>query len=98
MLQKRPNVIAWINAVLRDPETGKPFVLLLAEIAFLEHAFQLNEDGTAKYPERVYSAPKKSGKTAFAAILTLVITLLFGGRDPESIPALWSCRISPRCC
>jgi hypothetical protein len=83
----RPDPIVWINAVIRDPETGKPFVLLPAEIAFLEHAFQLNEDGTAKYPELVYSAPKKSGKTGYAAILTLVVTLLFGGNDPEAICA-----------
>jgi hypothetical protein len=81
------DTITWINAVLRDPETNKPFVLLPAEIAFLEHAFQLNDDGTAKYPELVYSAPKKSGKTGFAAILTLTVTLLYGGNDPEAICA-----------
>src|SRR5665213_2495922 len=83
----QPDVVAWINAVLRNPETSKPFELLPAEIAFLEHAFELNEDGSAKYPELVYSAPKKSGKTAFAAILTLVIVLLLGGYEPEAIVA-----------
>jgi hypothetical protein len=81
------DIIAWINTVIRDPETGKPFVLLPAEIAFLDHAFRLDEEGRAIYPELVYSAPKKSGKTGFAAILTLVATLLFGGRDPEAICA-----------
>jgi len=79
--------VAWINVVLRDPATGKPFVLLPAEIAFLEHAFQLNPYGTAKYPELVFSAPKKSGKTGFAAILTLTATLLYGGNDSEAICA-----------
>jgi phage terminase large subunit-like protein len=81
------DVIAWINAVIRNPEAGKPFELLPAEIAFLEHAFTLDEEGRAVYPELVYSAPKKSGKTGFAAILTLVATLLYGGRDPEAICA-----------
>jgi hypothetical protein len=81
----RIDVVAWINTVVRDPETGRPFQLLPAEIAFLERAFQLDEEGRAIYPELVYSAPKKSGKTGFAAILTLVATLLYGGRDPEAI-------------
>jgi phage terminase large subunit-like protein len=82
-----PDPIAWINSVLRNPETGRPFELLPAEIAFLQHAFRLDEDGRAVYPELVYSAPKKSGKTAFAAIVTLVVTLLYGGHDPEAICA-----------
>jgi hypothetical protein len=86
-MTQRPDPVTWINAVIRNPETGKPFELLPAEINFLEHAFELNEDGTAKYPELVYSAPKKSGKTGFAAILTLTVTLLYGGNDPEAICA-----------
>jgi Phage Terminase len=86
-MMMQPDPITFINTVLRNPDTGKPFDLLPAEIAFLEHAFELNEDGTAKYPELVYSAPKKSGKTGFAAILTLTATLLYGGSNPEAICA-----------
>ncbi len=78
-MTKQPDAITWINAVLRDPETGRPFELLPAEIAFLEHAFELDENGNAKYPELIFAAPKKSGKTGFAAILTLTATLLYGG-------------------
>ncbi|MEK9284726.1 MULTISPECIES: hypothetical protein [unclassified Bradyrhizobium] len=86
----QPDPIAFINAVLRDPAPGDPatsrhFELLPAEIAFLEHAFNLDETGRAIYPELTYSAPKKSGKTAFAAILTLTATLLYGGRNAEAI-------------
>ncbi len=36
------------------------------------------------YPEQVYSAPKKSGKTGFAAMHLLAMTLLFGGRHAEA--------------
>ncbi|UPT97263.1 phage terminase family protein [Bradyrhizobium barranii subsp. apii] len=81
----QPDPIAFINAVLRDPATGLPFELLPAEIAFLEYAFNLDETGRAIYPELTFSAPKKSGKTAFAAILTLTATLLYGGRNAEAI-------------
>jgi hypothetical protein len=51
-LPSRPaiDLIAWINAVIRNPETGKPLELLRAEIAFLAHAFTLDEEGRAVYP------------------------------------------------
>ena len=35
----RSNPISFIETVLHDPETKKPFKLLPAERAFLEHAF-----------------------------------------------------------
>ena len=58
-------MIAWINAVIRNPETGKPFKSFCSSPS--EHAFTLDEEGRAVYPELVYSAPKKSGKTGFVA-------------------------------
>jgi hypothetical protein len=36
------------------------------------------------YPEQLYACPKKSGKSAFAAMHLLTTTLLFGGRFSES--------------
>ena len=60
--------IAFVEEVLRDPESGLPFKLLAAERDFLAHAFELDGDGRLRYPEQVYAAPKKSGKTAFAAL------------------------------
>jgi phage terminase large subunit-like protein len=73
----------FITEILRDPETGKPFVLLDAERAFLEHAYQTDDSGRLVYPEQLYGAPKKSGKTGFAAMHLLTTTLVFGGRFAE---------------
>ena len=36
---------SFIEQVMRDPETGKPFELLPAERTFLEHAFKTNDNG-----------------------------------------------------
>src|SRR4029077_15163516 len=74
----RADPISFIEDVLHDPETRKPFVLLASERAFLEHAFQLNEQGRLLYSEQVYSCPKKSGKTTLAAMHALTLLLLFG--------------------
>ena len=85
MLQRwRSNPISFIETVLHDPETKKPFKLLPAERAFLEHAFKRDDDGRLLYPEQIYSCPKKSGKTTFAGIHTLTTLLLFGGAYPEA--------------
>jgi len=58
--------------------------LLPSERHFLAHAFKTGPDGRLLYPEQLYSCPKKSGKTAFAAIHTLTTSLLFGGCFPEA--------------
>jgi len=79
----RANPIAFIEEVLHDPETGKPFVLLDAERDFLLYAFQTDDDGRLRYPELIFGAPKKSGKTGFAALIVLTMILLFGGRFAE---------------
>ena len=79
----RRDPTSFIEQVLFDPETGEPFRLLPAERTFLEHAFKTNEQGRLLYPEQVYSCPKKSGKTGFAAMHLLATTLLFGGRYGE---------------
>jgi hypothetical protein len=87
--QRQP--LSFISEILRDPETSKPFVLLDAERAFLEHAYQIDDDGRLIYPEQLYGAPKKSGKTGFAAMHLLTTTLVFGGRFAEGY-AIWSRR------
>jgi hypothetical protein len=74
----------FIEEALVDPETGKAYRLLDAERAFLSFAFLTGEDGKLLYPEQVYAAPKKSGKTAFAAMHALCTVLLYGARYPEA--------------
>jgi hypothetical protein len=74
----RSDPVSFIEDVLIDPETNKPFVLLPAERAFLQHAFKTDEHGRLLYPDLLYSCPKKSGKTAFAAIVLLTIIWLYG--------------------
>jgi Terminase large subunit, ATPase domain len=79
----RANPIAFIQEVLHDPETGQPFVLSPAERAFLRLAFTLDADGRLAYPELVFGAIKKSGKSTLAALIMLTMVLLLGGRFAE---------------
>jgi hypothetical protein len=74
----------FIETQLVDPETSRPFVLLPAERAFIAHAFMTDAAGRLLYHEWVYAAPKKSGKTGFAALLTITVLLLFGGKYGEA--------------
>src|SRR6516225_9606370 len=80
----RAHPIEFIETVLFNPETGRPFKLLPAERQFLEHAFTISADGKLLYNEWLYSCPKKSGKTTFEALIELTMTLLYGGAYPES--------------
>jgi phage terminase large subunit-like protein len=87
LLRWRADPISFIEEVLIDPETQMPFVLLEAERSFLRHAFSTGGDGRLIYPEQVYSCPKKSGKTTFAAIYVITMVLLFGGAYAEAVCA-----------
>src|SRR5262245_36295084 len=55
----------------------------IAQRLFLAHAFDLAPDGRLLYPELVFSAPKKSGKTCFGAMVALYVVLVLGGRFSE---------------
>jgi hypothetical protein len=77
--------ITFIEGTLIDPETGSYFVLTGAEKAFLRRAFVLTPDGRLKYPELVFSAPKKSGKTALAAMICIYVIVVLGGPFAEGI-------------
>jgi phage terminase large subunit-like protein len=80
----RRHPTTFVEEVLHDPETGAPYRLLPSERRFLAHAFKTAADGRLLYPEQLYSCPKKSGKTAFAALHVLTTSLLFGGAYPEA--------------
>ena len=69
--------------MLYDPETKRPFVLLDAERALLA-CLHARCDGRLLYPELLYGAPKKLGKTGFAALHVLTMILLFGGPFGEA--------------
>src|ERR1700730_17929358 len=79
--------IAFIEETLVDPATFKPFRLTAAESIFLDHAFAPTPDGRLRYPELLFSGPKKSGKTAFAAMILLYVVRILGGRYAEGFAA-----------
>jgi phage terminase large subunit-like protein len=83
LMQWQREPLAFIETVLCDPETRKPFVLSDAERRFLALAFTLDGNGRLKFPELVFGAIKKSGKTTLAAIIMITMVLLYGGRFAE---------------
>jgi phage terminase large subunit-like protein len=79
----RNDPVSFIQEVLRNPEDGTPFVLYPKQKKFLRLAFKLNADGQLKFPELLFSAPKKSGKTALAAMCAIYAAVVLGGRYAE---------------
>jgi hypothetical protein len=75
--------IAFIREVLINPETNKPFDLYLDEERFIREAFTVTPDGRLPFAEILFSAPKKSGKTALAAMLTIYVIVVLGGPYAE---------------
>lgn len=58
--------VAFISEVLRNPQTGAPFELYLAQVEFLRRAFTLTSEGRLPYPEiiRAIAGPRLSGAGA----------------------------------
>ena len=50
LVRWRASPIAFIEEMLHDPETGRPFVLLEAKRAFMRHAFTLDRNGRLALP------------------------------------------------
>ena len=75
----RADPVAFIEQVLINPETGKPFELYEAQKRFIRDALTLLPDGRLPYPELLYSCPKKSGKTATSAMVVIYIIVVLGG-------------------
>jgi phage terminase large subunit-like protein len=79
----RARPVSFIEEVLVNPETGRPFELFAAERAFFERAWMTDSVGRLLYPELCFAAPKKTGKTLLAATSILTTTLILGGRFAE---------------
>lgn len=61
--------------------TKLPIILTLHQIELLRHLFTLDKNGRFKYETILWSAPKKSGKTTIAALITLWFALFI---DPPN--------------
>ena len=72
----RASPISFVEEVLHDPETGKPFVLLPRRGAFMQHAFALDDDGRLDVSRTVLRRTEEVGKTTLAAMIVLVMVLL----------------------
>jgi phage terminase large subunit-like protein len=70
--------------VLVNPETNQPFDLYPAEEVFLRKAFTLTPDGRLPYPELVFAAPKKSGKTCINGGSLIYVPVVHGGKFSEA--------------
>jgi phage terminase large subunit-like protein len=79
----RADPASFIETALVNPDTGEPFELFAAERQFFAHAWQLDDDGRLLYPEQVFAAPKKTGKSCLAALHLITTTILFGARHAE---------------
>jgi phage terminase large subunit-like protein len=75
--------LKFMREVPRNPETGLPFEFYEAEERFIREALTLTPDGRLPYPELVFSAPKKSGKTTLAALFQIYIVAVLAGRYGE---------------
>lgn len=80
----RSDPIAFIRDFCRNPETGQAFELYPAQERFLREALTVTPDGQLPYSELLFSAPKKSGKTALAAMIVLYVILVLGGPYAEA--------------
>lgn len=80
----RRDPIAFIREVLVGPETGGAFELYPAEERFIRAALTPGPDGRLPFPELLFAAPKKSGKTALAAMIVLYVIVCLGGRYAEA--------------
>ena len=82
-LKRWRDPVRFCSEVLHDPETGKPFVLYAEQAEFLRRAFTLAPDGKMLHSELVFSAPKKSGKTALAAMVAIYTAAQLAGQRGE---------------
>jgi len=83
LTQWRRDPVAFIREVLINPETGEHFQLYPAEERFLRAAFTPDRGGRLPFPEIIFSASKKSGKTTLAAMVMIYVIVCLGGPYAE---------------
>jgi phage terminase large subunit-like protein len=79
----RKHPVEFIEQCLYDPETGQPFRLSQAQREFLSEALRRAPNGRLLYPELLFGAIKKSGKSTMASMLMLDIVIVQGGLFAE---------------
>ena len=77
--------VDFIETVLVNPETGRPFELYPQQEAFLRRAFITTPDGRLPFSEILYGCRKKSGKTHLSAFAVLYAVVALAGRFGEAI-------------
>ncbi len=87
LIRWRADPVAFVREALVDPETGEPFEMYSEQRHFLREALRVGPDGRLLHPELLFSAPKKSGKTALAAWVLLYVVLVLGGPYAEGYAA-----------
>jgi phage terminase large subunit-like protein len=80
----KTDAIAFFES-LYNPETRERFKLNRAQKRFIRKAFTFTDDGRLRYPELVFSGPKKSGKTTLAALVVIYIIIFLAGPYGEAI-------------
>ena len=75
---------SFIEEVLRDPETGRPFELLPCERTFLRTPTRPTMQAAWSIPSRPIAARRRPARPRFAAMHILTTTLVFGGRFAEA--------------
>jgi hypothetical protein len=75
----RRDPVSFVREVLVNPEDGQPFELYPEQVEFLRRAFTLTPAGRLPFPDILYGAPKKSGKTALGAMCGLYVVVATGG-------------------
>jgi phage terminase large subunit-like protein len=80
----RADPATFVREALINPETNQPFELYPAEERYLREGFTVDAAGRLPFPELVFSGPKKTGKTGFAAIIVLYVVVVLGGPYAEA--------------
>ena len=74
--------VLFIEQVLIDPESNRPFKLYEQQKTFLREGLALAE-GRMRYTELCFSAGKKSGKSGLAAMVVIYTAVVLAGQGGE---------------